>query len=81
MAKMSMFFCFFLFVLIAMPAASSASRMLLQSNGCPRVPRSSPSCRRVVCPRQVICITSVLICTDDQYAFKPCCSCERCCPL
>ncbi|KAI3956598.1 hypothetical protein MKW92_034327 [Papaver armeniacum] len=71
MAKMSMFFCFFLFVLIAMPAASSASRALLQSDTCPRVPTSSPSCRGVVW----------ILCPDGQYAFKPCCSCQRCCPL
>ncbi|KAI3956599.1 hypothetical protein MKW92_034328 [Papaver armeniacum] len=75
MAKMSMFFCFFFFILIAMPAATSAS------SKCPRVPRSSSSCRRVVCPRQVICVLSVVICPDGQYNFKPCCSCERCCPL
>ncbi|RZC55919.1 hypothetical protein C5167_014754 [Papaver somniferum] len=84
MAKMSMFFCFFLFVLIAVPAASSASsRMLLQSNRCPIVPRSSRSslCGRVVCVRQVFCTLNVLICPDGQYAFKPCCGCERCCPL
>ncbi|KAI3956600.1 hypothetical protein MKW92_034329 [Papaver armeniacum] len=77
----SMFFCFFLFVLIAMPAASSASRTLLQSDTCPRVPTSSPSCRGVVCPRQVFCIRGGLLCPDGQYAFKPCCSCQRCCPL
>ncbi|KAI3956601.1 hypothetical protein MKW92_034330 [Papaver armeniacum] len=81
MAKMSMFFCFFLFVLIAMPAATSASRNLLQLDRCPRVPRSSSSCRGVVCPRQVICVRRVLICPDGQYNFKPCCSCDRCCPL
>ncbi|KAI3834004.1 hypothetical protein MKX03_003385 [Papaver bracteatum] len=81
MAKMSMFFCFFLFILIAMPAATSATRMLLRSETCPRVPTSPSSCQGIVCRRQVICIASVLICPDDQYAFKPCCTCERCCPL
>ncbi|KAI3952803.1 hypothetical protein MKX01_006846 [Papaver californicum] len=83
MAKMSMFLCFFLFALIAMPTSSS-TRMILQENqetvsGCPRVAKS---CAGVVCKPQVFCPLFVLNCPDCQYAYKPCCSCaQTCCPI
>ncbi|KAI3952806.1 hypothetical protein MKX01_006849 [Papaver californicum] len=80
MANMSMFFCFFLFVLIAMPTASSSSRMILGGDTCPKA-GTSTSCRRIVCPRPVFCTLDFLICPDGQFNFKPCCGCQRCCPL
>ncbi|RZC63012.1 hypothetical protein C5167_024746 [Papaver somniferum] len=81
MAKItSLFLCFFLFVLIAMPT-SSATRMILQEgvSGCPR---RAPSCAGVVCDPVVFCPLFVLNCPDGQYAYKPCCSCgQTCCPI
>ncbi|MCL7037957.1 hypothetical protein MKW94_010632 [Papaver nudicaule] len=80
MAKISLFFCFFVFVLVAMPTPSS-SRMILENNTCPTSSRATQSCRRVVCQKQVFCTANFLICPDGQYNFKPCCGCQRCCPL
>ncbi|KAI3925061.1 hypothetical protein MKW98_009711 [Papaver atlanticum] len=77
MAKMSMFLCFFVFVLIAM-TASSASRLVLEEieaiNKCPK-----PDCSRVKCRGPVLCKRVVLKCKKGKYT--PCCSCPKCCPV
>ncbi|KAI3833993.1 hypothetical protein MKX03_003374 [Papaver bracteatum] len=76
----SLFLCFFLFVLIAIPT-SSATRMMLREDvsGCPRRVKS---CARVVCNPRIFCPLFVINCPDGQYAYKPCCSCSQtCCPI
>ncbi|KAI3879430.1 hypothetical protein MKW92_000862 [Papaver armeniacum] len=80
MAKMSLFFCFFLFALIAMPISSS-SRMIIEvgvevggTKSCPPqdcsqyagrgCPPASGFCPPLVCPNGV---------------FLTCCGCNMCC--
>ncbi|MCL7030324.1 hypothetical protein MKW94_004654 [Papaver nudicaule] len=80
MAKISMFLGFFLLALIAMPATSSASRMILQDNRvdtCPEVFCAAVVCSSLptfdpnrVCP-QIRCSNGV---------YTPCCDCPKCCP-
>ncbi|MCL7024092.1 hypothetical protein MKW94_016675 [Papaver nudicaule] len=67
MAKISMFLGFFLLALIAMPATSSASRMILQDN---RVDTCPEVFCAAVCP-QIRCRNGV---------YTPCCDCPKCCP-
>ncbi|KAI3888930.1 hypothetical protein MKX03_006070 [Papaver bracteatum] len=74
MAKIIVFVCFFLLVLIAMPASSS-SRLLLEED------------HEVTCPKKVICEVFTcahppdgcpeIKCSSGQY--KPCCDCPICC--
>ncbi|RZC55912.1 hypothetical protein C5167_014759 [Papaver somniferum] len=76
----SLFLCFFLFSLIAMPT-SSATRMILQEDvsGCPE---GVNSCDGVVCNPQVFCVPLLLVCPLGQYSYKQCCSCSvTCCPI
>ncbi|KAI3888926.1 hypothetical protein MKX03_006066 [Papaver bracteatum] len=78
MAKISMFLGLFLLVLIAMPAASSSSRMILEEDQevvvdtCPKVKCNIPVCPKPTkeCP-QIKC----------RYgSYTPCCRCPTCCP-
>ncbi|MCL7035254.1 hypothetical protein MKW94_013746 [Papaver nudicaule] len=73
MAKISMFLSFFLFVLIAMPEASSASRMILQKDTCPQI-----VCIAIVCPPRPPRPCPRIGCTNGSYT--PCCGCPTCCP-
>ncbi|KAI3952799.1 hypothetical protein MKX01_006842 [Papaver californicum] len=76
MAKISMFLSIFLFVLIAMPAASSSSRMMPEEdqgvvNKCPKF-----KCLQIVCPKpRKVC--PQIKCRFGSYT--PCCGCPRCC--
>ncbi|KAI3833994.1 hypothetical protein MKX03_003375 [Papaver bracteatum] len=75
MAKISMFFSFLLFVLIAMPTSSSG-RMILEEpepvNKCP-----TPDCSFVKCKEPAFCLQVVLECPN----YTPCCGCPTCCPV
>ncbi|KAI3956620.1 hypothetical protein MKW92_034349 [Papaver armeniacum] len=76
MAKISMFLSFFLFFLVAMPAASSASRLLLQNDQkdtCPQI-----FCIAIVCPPRPPRPCPRIGCTNGYYT--PCCGCPTCCP-
>ncbi|KAI3892705.1 hypothetical protein MKW92_015024 [Papaver armeniacum] len=70
MAKISMFVCFFLFVLIAMPISSSGS------SKCPKV---APSCAAILCAAPTNPCPLVL-CAEGFVLYQPCCGCETCCP-
>ncbi|KAI3879428.1 hypothetical protein MKW92_000860 [Papaver armeniacum] len=79
MAKMSMFFCFFLVVLIAMPTSSS-SRMMLEAD----LEADFSSCVPHVCSKPFTRCSSggfgcpKLDCIYGEY--EPCCACPKCCP-
>ncbi|MCL7032788.1 hypothetical protein MKW94_008993 [Papaver nudicaule] len=74
MAKISIFFCFLLFVLIAMPTSSSSTRMILEDvkavKKCPQ-----PNCALVRCKQPAMCLQVVLECPN----YTPCCGCPTCC--
>ncbi|KAI3925059.1 hypothetical protein MKW98_009709 [Papaver atlanticum] len=75
MAKMSMFFGFFLFVLIVMPTPSSSTRMILEEdlvNKCPKFKK----CLQIVCPKPIK-VCPQIKCRFGSYT--PCCGCPRCC--
>ncbi|KAI3957567.1 hypothetical protein MKW92_027731 [Papaver armeniacum] len=81
MAKISMFVCFFLFVLIAMPISSSGSRMMLKKDPeveerCPKV---APSCAAVLCAAPTN-PCPLVVCAEGFVLYQPCCGCETCCP-
>ncbi|KAI3925057.1 hypothetical protein MKW98_009707 [Papaver atlanticum] len=77
MAKISMFLIsFFLLVLIAMPSASSASRLILEEDQevvdtCPKI-----RCLQIVCPNPIKPCPQIR-CSNGSYT--PCCDCPRCC--
>ncbi|KAI3833999.1 hypothetical protein MKX03_003380 [Papaver bracteatum] len=76
----SLFLCFFLFVLIAMPTSSATRGMILAEDvrGCPG---GVNSCEGVVCYPQVFCPIIILECPDGLDPYKPFCSCTPiCCP-
>ncbi|MCL7024556.1 hypothetical protein MKW94_013866 [Papaver nudicaule] len=79
MAKISMLCCFFLFVLISMPASSSSSRMKLKDEVEERCPKVAPSCAAVLCPIPTE-VCPQLMCIKGFVLYQPCCECQRCCP-
>ncbi|MCL7034618.1 hypothetical protein MKW94_013620 [Papaver nudicaule] len=80
MAKITMFLCFFVVVLLVMPT-SSLSRMVLEEDEgvqvrCPKVIKS---CSKVVCPKpRKVC--PLVRCREGFVLYQPCCACQRCCP-
>ncbi|KAI3854098.1 hypothetical protein MKW92_048657 [Papaver armeniacum] len=83
MGKMStMFSCFFfLFILIAMPAASSSSRMMLEKDAevQERCPKVIPSCAAVQCLKLPNPCPQIR-CREGFVLYQPCCGCQTCCP-
>ncbi|RZC62987.1 hypothetical protein C5167_024762 [Papaver somniferum] len=80
MGKISMFVSFFLFVLIAMPAASStSSRTMLEKDArterCPNTPSCDDNVEQCEeptnCPR--------IRCRQGLVLYRECCECPKCC--
>ncbi|RZC63037.1 hypothetical protein C5167_024808 [Papaver somniferum] len=81
MAKISMFLGFFLLALVAMPAASSASRMILQDdhvNTCPEIVCLGVLCSDIVPNWDPNRVCPEIRCSNGVYT--PCCECPKCCP-
>ncbi|KAI3957689.1 hypothetical protein MKW92_013832 [Papaver armeniacum] len=80
MAKISMFRCFFLFVLIAMPISSSGSRMMLGIDLlAPICSKVAPICGVGLCEAPTAPCPP-LVCAEGFVLYQPCCGCEICCP-
>ncbi|KAI3875553.1 hypothetical protein MKX03_027066 [Papaver bracteatum] len=79
MGKISIFLGCFLLFLIAMPAATSSSRMMLEKDvgieKCP--PRITPSCDFVQCQKPANC--PKIRCGQGLVLYQPCCDCPSCC--